>query len=138
MSEEEKAALIDLDQSRLKYPEIFRKTGRATNYTLIILRLALDEYMQRHKEQQLPEWAPDLETQERVIGQVNDTLSLMTLRDPEAATGVLKELARGIRVEELDEKYMKAFSAADRVVRSIIGDERARLFWNDATAGHLP
>ena len=51
LSEDEKAALKETDQSRLKYPEIFKNTGRPTNYVVLLLRLALDEYMQKKSDE---------------------------------------------------------------------------------------
>jgi len=51
LSDEEKRELEDIDQSRLRYPEIFRNTGRTTNYKIIIMRLAIDDYLQRRSDE---------------------------------------------------------------------------------------
>lgn len=49
LSEDEKMALKEADQARLKHPEMFKNTGRATNYTVLLLRLALDQYMKHER-----------------------------------------------------------------------------------------
>merc|ERR1711991_290915 len=46
MSDKEKQELINLDREKFSHPE-YVKQGRDANYTTVILRLALDEYLNR-------------------------------------------------------------------------------------------
>lgn len=55
MTLEQLNALKDQDRSRFKYPELFKNAGRGSNPLMMLMRLALDDYLKKYQAEQLTE-----------------------------------------------------------------------------------
>jgi len=60
MTPSEIEALKNEDRSKFKYPELFKNAGRGTSPVMIILRLALDDYMMKLKREEYDRQNPSL------------------------------------------------------------------------------
>ena len=52
MTVAELAALEDKDRSRFKYPELFKNAGRETSPFMMMMRLALDDYLKKYQAEE--------------------------------------------------------------------------------------
>ena len=62
MTIEELSALKDQDRSRFKYPELFKNAGRGPSPLMIMVRLALDDYLKKYQADEQARQNPTLFT----------------------------------------------------------------------------
>lgn len=55
MTPEQLSALKDQDRSRFKYPELFKNAGRGSSPLMMLMRLALDDYLKKYQDHGLTE-----------------------------------------------------------------------------------
>ena len=55
MTPEQLTALKDQDRSRFRHPELFKNRGRGSNPLMMLMRLALDDYLKKYQAEQLTE-----------------------------------------------------------------------------------
>ena len=55
MTPEQLTALKDQDRSRFRYPELFKNRGRGSNPLMMLMRLALDDYLKKYQAEQFTE-----------------------------------------------------------------------------------
>lgn len=52
MTADELSAIKDVDRSRFKYPELFKNAGRGPSPLMIMVRLALDDYLAKYEREE--------------------------------------------------------------------------------------
>lgn len=60
MTEKELNQLKEKDRSKFKYPEFFKNTGQPTNPKLLIMREALDLWIERYQQERTSRENPGL------------------------------------------------------------------------------
>ncbi len=60
MSDERLKRLKDEDRSKFKYPELFKNAGRGSNPKVIMIRLALDDYLKKYQANERTQNNPKL------------------------------------------------------------------------------
>ena len=62
MTPEQLSALKDQDRSRFKYPELFKNAGRGASPLMMMMRLALDDYLKKYQAEEQARQNPTLFT----------------------------------------------------------------------------